>query len=95
VIVTGFMIVVAAFLTAYLLFQMIALVRWQRGWRLAALIPFAGVTYVAVRLVLAMRADPSAGNLWPLEALIWSAFGLAFLSAVHIARGVIQLGREG
>lgn len=94
-IVTGFMVVVATFLVAYLVFQAIALVRWKRGWRLTALIPFAGVTYVAVRLVLAVHADPAAGNLWPLEALIWSAFGLAFLSVAYIARGVIHLGREG
>jgi uncharacterized membrane protein SirB2 len=64
-----------------------ALLRWQGGWRWAALVPLLLVLGVVLNIVLGIRADPTSHNLWPVEVL-----GVIVLASAVL--GLIELGRS-
>jgi hypothetical protein len=63
-----------------------ALLRWQGGWRWAALAPLLLVLGVGLNIVLGLRADPTSHNLWPFEVV-----GAIVLASAVL--GLIELGR--
>ncbi len=90
-IITGFSLVVAAFIFVYLLCQVAALLRWNGLRRVIAAAPALVVGFVAVKIVYELGIDLNSHKLWPIEALLWSAVGLGFLSAAYLVFGVMEL----
>jgi|GEM_PF-5094809 len=90
-IITGFSLVVGTFILVYLLCQVAALVRWHGLRRWVAAVPALVVGSVAVKIVYELGVDLDSHKLWPIEALLWSAVGLGFLSAAYLVYGVIEL----
>ncbi len=74
-----------------------ALIVWRGRWRWAALVPVVIVLGAVVRIVLEVRADPTAHNLWPFEVLaVVVAAGalLGVLELIRIAAGWLGRGRQ-
>jgi hypothetical protein len=70
------------------IFGVRALVRWQDGWRWAALVPLLLVLWVGLNIMLGVRADPTSHNLWPFEVLGAILLAGAVLSLIELCRVV-------
>jgi hypothetical protein len=81
-----FMLGVAALGLAGLALPLLALRRWDGGWRLAALVPVAIVAFVIARIVVDTAGDPTSHNLWPFEVLIAGLASLAVTGVLALAR---------
>ena len=66
-----------------------ALVRWQDGWRWAALVPLLLVLGMVLKLVVEIRADPTSHNLWPFEVLSVIVFAGAVLGVIELCRIIV------
>jgi hypothetical protein len=81
-----FMLGVAALGLAGLALPLVALRRWDGGWKLAALVPVAIVGFVIVRIAIDTAGDPTSHNLWPFEVLIAGLASLAVTGVLALAR---------
>ena len=82
----GFMLLVGALGIGGLVAPLLALRRWQGGWKLAAAVPTGVVGFVLLRIVADTGADPTSHNLWPFEVLIAGLASLAITGALALAR---------
>jgi hypothetical protein len=82
----GFMLLVGALGIGGLAAPLLALRRWQGGWKLAAAVPAGIVGFVILRIVVDTGADPTSHNLWPFEVLIAGLASLAVVGALAVAR---------
>jgi hypothetical protein len=80
------MLVVGALGLGGLVFPLLALWRWQGGWKLAAAVPAGIVGFVILRIAVGTAADPTSHNLWPFEVLIAGLASLAIIGALALAR---------
>ena len=78
----------------YAFAQFRALVYWRGGWRLAALLPLAGVVFVLARLWIDTRRDPTAHNLWPFEVLIAVVLATVALGSLRAVQQFLRLRRR-
>jgi hypothetical protein len=69
---------------AFMVTQIWSLLRWRGGWRTVALLPLIGFGFVAVRVVVDTRRDPTSHNLWPFEVLFAAAVALAALGLLYL-----------
>jgi hypothetical protein len=63
---------------------------WRGGWRLAAALPAAMITFVVLRIVFDTARDPTSHNLWPFEIVqagLISVAAMAVLGVVHRLSG--------
>ena len=60
----------------YLAMQVLVLIRFKGGWRVAALLPLPIMAYV---LLLTVRAYSADSNLWPIYLIIVSIPAFVFL----------------
>lgn len=63
--------------------EVLSLARWRSGWRIAAMLPLLGVLFVAVRILVDTRRDPTSHNLWPFEIVFGTAVALAALGLLY------------
>jgi uncharacterized membrane protein (GlpM family) len=82
------LIVALLLLGAFVVIQVHSLVRWRRGWRIAAVLPLFGVAFVLARILLDTRRDPTSHNLWPFEIVVAAA---AALVALGLMRGAMWI----
>ncbi|HEX7062275.1 MAG TPA: hypothetical protein VF200_09900 [Woeseiaceae bacterium] len=83
---SGFMLTVAALGIVGILAPVWALRRWRGGWRVAAAVPAAMMTFVVLRIVLGTALDPTSHNLWPFEILQVGVLSLAVIGVLLAAR---------
>ena len=86
-----FMLAMLALGVSGFVLPILALFRWRGGWRLAAAVPLALMSFVVLRLIVGVLRDPTSHNLWPFEIVM--AGGLSFvvmtvLSSMRKAAGV-------
>jgi len=60
--------------------------RWRGGWRFAAAMPVALMSFAVLRFEIEVTRDPTSHNLWPLELLLFALCSLAISAALLIAR---------
>ncbi|MGB8377203.1 MAG: hypothetical protein WCE70_01865 [Rhodanobacteraceae bacterium] len=70
-----------------------ALWRWRAGWRVAAAVPAALLTFVVLRIVVETGTDPTSHNLWPFEVLQSGALALVVMACLFAARKIVGVGR--
>jgi hypothetical protein len=87
---SGFLLLIAALAIGFFFASYHALRRWQGGWRLGALLPLLGVIAVVVTIVVDIRADPTAHNLWPFEVLGAVVVAGAALGGLQLIRLIAQ-----
>lgn len=63
-----------------------ALRNWAGGWRWLAAAPLLYVVAAALKIVIAVRADSTAHNLWPFELLATLAIAFALIGGLYLAR---------
>ena len=85
-----FMLLIAALVIGFVVATSYALRRWRDGWRLVAALPLLGVLAVIVTIVVDIRADPTAHNLWPFEVLFAVGVASAVLGAFQLMRLITQ-----
>lgn len=67
-----------------------ALRNWAGGWRWFAGAPLLFVVGAALKIVMEVRADPTAHNLWPFEMLATLAIASVLLGACYLVRIVTR-----
>ena len=82
----GFMLAVVAIGIGGVALPVRAMIRWQRGWRLAAALPALWVAFVALRMVVGTSLDPTSHNLWPFEILQASVASLVLIGLIALAK---------
>jgi hypothetical protein len=73
-------------LPGYLLAQVLVLLKFQRGWRLAGAVPLLVMIPVALFSLFALI---SGSNLWPITMIFASPFGLVYLAVLAVLRRVL------
>ena len=63
-----------------------ALRNWAGGWRWLAAAPLIYVVAAALKIVVEVRADPTAHNLWPFEMLATLAIASVLLGGFYLVR---------
>jgi hypothetical protein len=78
-------LITVAFLTvpAYIVLQLILLLRYSGGWRIAAALPLIGMVPL---LIYTLFALVMGSNLWPLMAIFLTPFAFFYLLAVLALR---------
>ena len=84
----GFMLAALALGIGGIALPILAMRRWQGGWRLAAAIPALWVGCVVLRIALGTALDPTSHNLWPFEMLQASVVSLVLIGGVTLWRRV-------
>jgi hypothetical protein len=67
--------------------------RWRGGWRIAAALPAALMTFVVLRIVVEVSFDPTSHNLWPFEILMTGALSVALMLVAVAARKLAGANR--
>jgi hypothetical protein len=62
--------------------------RWRGGWRIAAAVPAAMMTFVVLRVLSGTAHDPTSHNLWPFEILQAGALSAVVMIVLVVARKV-------
>ncbi len=60
--------------------------RWRGGWRVAAMLPLAGMGLVLLRIVVETAIDPTSHNLWPFEIAIAGVVAGSAMLVLAMAR---------
>lgn len=84
----GFMLMMLAIGFLGIISPLWGLLRWRGGWRVAACVPAALMTFVILRLFIDLAADPTSHNLWPFEILITGALSVTIMVILMVARKV-------
>lgn len=84
----GFMLAMVALGVAGVAAPVVAVRRWQGGWRIAAMLPLVLVAFVVLRLVVDVVIDPTSHNLWPFEILQVGFLNIVVMGVLWIARKV-------
>lgn len=66
---------------------------WRGGWRLAAIVPAAMMTFVVLRLLFDTSRDPTSHNLWPFEILQVGVLSTVIMLVFVVARKVTGVSR--
>ena len=88
---SGFMLAMLALLVGSLALPAWGLWRWRGGWRAAAAVPIAAMSFVVLRIVFDTARDPTSHNLWPFEILMWGGASVAFIVVLKYARRVLRV----
>jgi hypothetical protein len=83
---SGFMLTMLAVGIAGIVVPLWSCWKWQGGWRVAAAVPAAVVSFVILRILFDTARDPTSHNLWPFEVLMFSAAALVAIGALKVAR---------
>ena len=67
-----------------------ALLRWDGPWRWLVLLMLLPLVVTGSRIVVDVRADPTAHNLWPFEVLAAAVVSLILLAVFAIGRTVLS-----
>lgn len=67
--------------------------RWRGGWRLAAAVPTAMMTFVVLRILIGVARDPTSHNLWPFEILQVGALSVTLMALLLLARKLSRAER--
>jgi hypothetical protein len=67
--------------------------RWRGGWRVAAAVPTAMMTFVVLRIMIGVARDPTSHNLWPFEILQVGALSVVVMAVLLLARKLSGAGR--
>lgn len=70
-----------------------AMRRWGGGWRIAAAVPIAMLSFVLLRIVFGVARDPTSHNLWPFEILQVAALSIVIMLVLLGARKFIGVER--
>ena len=87
---SGFMLAMLGLLVGGLAAPAWALWKWRGGWRGAAAVPVAILSFVVLRIVVDTARDPTSHNLWPFELLMWGAASVAVIAVLAIARRLLH-----
>lgn len=77
-----FFILFATLITAFMVSEIMLIRRWNGGWRIAALLPGAAFLAVVINIAIGTSLDRTSHNLWPMELVLWSTGGLAYLGVL-------------
>ena len=88
-----FMLLIAALVIGFVVATSYALRRWRDGWRLVAALPLLGVLGVVVTIVVDIRVDPTAHNLWPFEFGIYLILALAPMIGGYVGQVCARVWR--
>ena len=66
---------------------------WHGGWRIAAAVPAAMMTFVVLRIMFGVARDPTSHNLWPFEILQAGALSAVVMVVLLVARKLSGEGR--
>lgn len=83
---TILMLVVAGITLGFISASIYALRNWTDGWRWIAAVPLLFVVGAALKIILEVRADPTAHNLWPFEILATSTIASVVLGVFYLVR---------
>lgn len=83
---TVLMLVVAGITLGFISATIYALRNWTDGWRWIAAVPLLFVVGAALKIILEVRADSTAHNLWPFEILAMSAIASVVLGGCYLVR---------
>lgn len=86
----GFMLVVLLLALAGIAAPVLAIRRWQGGWRLAAVVPLGLLGFVILRIVAGTTVDPTSHNLWPFEILLAGLTNLGILAFLALVRRLFE-----
>jgi hypothetical protein len=81
-----FFLVIAILFLSFAILEIVAIRRWRGGWRAGALLPAVALAAVIANILVGTLRDRTSHNLWPLEIVVWSAGGLAFLGVLALIR---------
>jgi hypothetical protein len=76
-------IIAAAFYLPFYLYR-----KWEGRWKFVALLPLAFALGDLLFIVVGISIDPTSHNLWPLELIMASVFGIASLGVVFVIRKI-------
>lgn len=80
------MLVVASLALGFIGATGYALWNWASGWRWLAAAPPLYVVAAALKIVIEVRADPTAHNLWPFELLVTLVIASVLLGGFFVVR---------
>ena len=75
--------IVTMAIPAYFVLQPVMLLRWQGGWRKAALLP---LVLTVPALLFSLFALAQGSNLWPLTLIVAAAVGTIYLAVLWLVR---------
>lgn len=61
------------------------------GWRIAMLVPAAGMAYVTLRFAVDVYRDATSHNLWPFELAIYTLASFACTAVLMVAWGIVKV----
>ena len=65
--------------------------RWRGGWRVAAAVPTAMMTFVVLRIMLGVARDPTSHNLWPFEIVQAGTLSAVVMAMLLLARKLVGM----
>lgn len=60
------------------------------SWRLAMLVPVAGMLFVTLRFAIDVYRDATSHNLWPFELAIYTFFAFGYVALLMVAWGIAK-----
>lgn len=79
---------------AGLVVPLVAIRKWEGGWRVAAMVPVVLVGFVVLRIVVGIAMDPSSHNLWPFELAMVGGLSSALMLLFVVVRWLVGAGRR-
>ena len=83
-------LIIIVLFVAFIFLDIISIRRWQKIWRILALLPGIAVIVVILNIVFGVWRDPTSHNLWPFEIILWSAGGLVFLGVLSLVKKIAK-----
>jgi len=74
----------------FVILQIVAIRRMRGVWRWIACAPAAAIALIIAIIVIGVVNDPTSHNLWPLEIVMWSAGGIAFIGLLLGIKAIVK-----
>lgn len=83
-------LIIVVLFVALIVLDIITVRRWQKTWRILALLPGIAMLVVILNIVIGVWRDRTSHNLWPFEIILWSAGGLVFLGVLFVIKKIVK-----
>lgn len=86
----GLMTAGLSLITGSIVLPIVAFLKWEGGWKVAAAVPMCLTGFVILRIIFGVMIDSTSHNLWPLELIMIGTISIGIIAVLKIVKWFME-----